>query len=134
MATKQYQNLIEQAKTARQNSYAPYSKFQVGAALLCNDQSVYLGCNVENASFGLTCCAERNAIFSAIAEGKKKFKAIVIVVDSPKPCTPCGACRQVLREFSEDMDIVLVNIREETKVEIMSLTELLPRSFDSSSL
>ncbi|BBM82628.1 cytidine deaminase [Candidatus Uabimicrobium amorphum] len=134
MEIQKYQNLIEAAKEVRKNSYAPYSKFKVGAAILCQDGEVYVGCNVENASFGLTCCAERNAIFNAVAMGKSKFSAIAVVVNSPQPCTPCGACRQVLNEFCNDMDIIMVNIRGRMKVEITPLNELLPRSFDAKSL
>jgi len=135
MEIQKYQTLIDAAKAVRKKSYAPYSKFKVGAALLCNDGEIFVGCNVENASFGLTCCAERNAIFNAIAMGKNKFRAIAVVVNSPQPCTPCGACRQVLNEFNiDDIDIIMVNIRGKTKVEITPLSELLPRSFDAKSL
>ncbi|WP_372369676.1 cytidine deaminase [Candidatus Uabimicrobium sp. HlEnr_7] len=134
MEIQKYHNLIEEAKKVRKNSYAPYSKFKVGAALLCEDGDIYVGCNVENASFGLTCCAERNAIFNAVATGKNRFTAIAVVVNSPQPCTPCGACRQVLNEFCHDMDIIMVNIRGKMKVEVTPLSELLPRSFDAKSL
>ncbi len=113
------------ALQARDTAYAPYSKFTVGAALESTTGEVFTGCNVENISFGLTVCAERNAIFSAVANGFRKFKRIVIVADSTEPISPCGACRQVLSEFTEEMEIVSVNLAH--KKFCAALSKLLPR-------
>jgi len=117
--------LIECATEARQRVYAPYSGFAVGAALLCADGRVFSGGNVENLSFGLTCCAERVAIFSAIAAGTSDFRCIAIVADTEAPVSPCGACRQVMAEFNPSLRILLANLRG--AVEEYSLAELLPR-------
>ena len=118
--------LLANALTARSAAYAPYSKFAVGAALETKTGRVFVGCNVENLSFGLTICAERNAIFSAVAAGERGFSRIVIVADSTEPITPCGACRQVLAEFSEDMEVWCVNLQgREFRAR---LGELLPRA------
>lgn len=118
--------LIKVARKVRQNAHAPYSHFQVGAALETKSGKVFCGCNVENISYGLTICAERNAIFNAIASGVHSFRRIVIVADSNEPVTPCGACRQVLSEFSDDMEIICVNLKG--KEFRAKLSELLPRS------
>ena len=121
-------NLFEQAKKIRENAYAPYSKFKVGAALLTENGNVYTGVNVENVSFGLTICAERNAIFSAVANGEKKFKAIAVVIDSGDDLAiPCGACRQVIYEFGKDIDVIMANASG--KYEINKISELLPKAF-----
>lgn len=117
--------LEKAARKARSSAYAPYSGFQVGAALETDTGKLFAGCNVENLSFGLTICAERNAVFSAIASGYKNFKRIVIVADTVEPITPCGACRQVLAEFSDDMEIVSTNLVG--KMFHSQLRELLPR-------
>lgn len=109
---------------ALDNAYAPYSGFKVGAALLCADGSVYTGCNVENVSFGATNCAERTAVFKAVSEGRRAFKAIAIASSSGKPTPPCGICRQVLSEFSGDMTVYLCGRDETVKT---SIRELLPR-------
>ena len=122
--------LLERAKKARVLSYSPYSHFAVGAAILCKDGSVYLGANIENASYPLCMCAERNALYHAYMEGKKKedFVALAIVADSPRPVSPCGACRQVLSElFPQKAPIYLGNLageKEETNIET-----LLPYAF-----
>ena len=128
----QNRELIELAKKARESAYAPYSNFFVGAALLCDDGSVYCGCNIENASFSATCCAERVALFKAISDGKRDFCARAIVgahTDSEhKACYPCGICRQVLSEFcSESFKIVL---SDGEKIIETTLGKLLPNSFD----
>lgn len=118
--------LIKIARKVRQNAYSPYSHFQVGAALEANSGKVFSGCNVENISYGLTICAERNAVFKAVASGVHSFRRIVILADSIEPVTPCGACRQVLSEFSEEMEVVSVNLKgEEFRAK---LSDLLPRS------
>src|SRR5688572_3536307 len=97
--------LVTQAKEVRSRAYAPYSKFAVGAALLARSGRTYLGCNVENLSFGLTVCAERNAVFAAVAAGEREFSALAIVADSETPVSPCGACRQVLAEFGLELKV-----------------------------
>lgn len=117
--------LITKAIDASSRAYAPYSRFSVGAALLSAEGRVFCGCNVENISYGLTICAERNAIFSAIAEGCRDFIKIAIVADTEEPVSPCGACRQVLAEFNPDMEIILANFHG--KIERFHLSELLPR-------
>ena len=106
-------------------AYAPYSKFLVGAILVGKDGRIFAGCNVENISFGLTICAERNAVFAAVAAGCREFEKIVIVADTEVPASPCGACRQVLAEFDPDLEIVLANFRGQT--EMFRLSQLLPR-------
>jgi cytidine deaminase len=121
-----FESLIAEARAARERAYAPYSRFQVGAALLGKSGRVYTGCNVENLSFGLTICAERAAVCSAIAAGETDFVAAAVIADSREPVTPCGACRQVFSEFSADMEICSVNLegdRYETRLSV-----LLPRS------
>ena len=129
------QELVDIAIEARQRSYSPYSKFAVGAALLCADGSVYIGANVENASYPLCMCAERNALYGALMDGKQTddMAALAIVADTEGPCSPCGACRQVLSElFPKDAPIYLANLKgdlAETHIE-----ELLPFAFDGDDL
>ena len=120
--------LIEKAKKARERAYAPYSKFKVGAALLAKTGKVYTGANVENATFGLTVCAERVALFKAITNGEKEFVKIAVVADRDKPITPCGACRQVLSEFAPDLKIICADLKG--KIKRYSLRELLPDAFE----
>ncbi|MGM9987894.1 MAG: cytidine deaminase [Bacillaceae bacterium] len=122
------QQLIEEAIKARQKAYVPYSKFQVGAALLTTDGKLYHGCNIENASFGLTNCAERTALFKALSEGDVKFQAIAVVADTEGPVPPCGACRQVLFELCDvNMPVYLSNLNGNVKV--TTVGELLPGAF-----
>jgi len=109
---KKYVELIKRATDVKQNSYSPYSKIKIGSALLTNEGNIYVGTNVENASYGLSICAERSAISNAISAGEKSFKAIAIVSDFDKVITPCGACRQVLIEFNPEMDIIVSNGKE----------------------
>ena len=119
-------DLLAKALQVRSMAYVPYSDFAVGAALETRGGKVFTGCNVENLSFGLTCCAERNAVFAAVAAGELGFARIVIVADSQNPVTPCGACRQVLAEFAEDLEVRSVNLQG---VEYSAnLRELLPRA------
>jgi len=118
--------LIESAREARVRAYAPYSHFLVGAALLTRSGRVFQGCNVENISFGLTICAERAAVCAAVAAGEKEFVAIAVIADSREPVTPCGACRQVLAEFCEDLEVYSVNLEGERYS--ARLSALLPRS------
>ena len=120
-------DLIKQASKAMKKAYAPYSKFKVGAALLTDKGKVYTGCNIENASYGLTVCAERAAIFKAISEGERKFKSIVIVINSTKVAMPCGACLQVMAEFAPKLKIVLSD--KKGRHISRKLTDLLPEVF-----
>ncbi len=123
--------LMKIARKARQNAYAPYSHFAVGAALLAESGRVYTGCNIENASYGLTCCAERNAIFAAVGAGERRFKMLAVAADSPEPVAPCGACRQVIAEFGIPL-VVMGNLKEATKT--MTAEELLPYGFGQESM
>ena len=118
--------LMDCAIKARENAYSPYSHFAVGAALLCEDGTLFEGCNIENASYGLTNCAERTAIFKAVSEGHTKFKALAVVADTEGPCAPCGACRQVMAEFKIPL-IIMGNLMGNIK--IVTIEELLPFSF-----
>ena len=119
------QQLVTQAIEVARRAYAPYSKFLVGAVLVGKDGRIFAGCNVENISFGLTICAERNAVFAAVAAGCRDYEKIVIVADTEVPASPCGACRQVLAEFNPDLKVVLANFRGQS--ETFPLSELLPR-------
>lgn len=122
------ERLIELAREVRRHAYAPYSNFRVGAALLGASGQVYTGCNVENISYGLTVCAERVALFKAVSEGEREFRAIAVVTDNA--ASPCGACRQVLSEFGRDMEVIIAQDGCEG-YEILSLSDLLPRHLDS---
>ncbi|MEG0471917.1 MAG: cytidine deaminase [Solibacillus sp.] len=125
--------LIAQSKVARENAYVPYSKFKVGAALLTEDGTVYHGCNIENASYSMTNCAERTAFFKAVSEGVTKFTAIAIVADTPGPVSPCGACRQVMAEFcSQTMPVYLTNLNGD--VQQTTVGDLLPGAFTSEDM
>jgi len=127
-------DLIAAARQTRLNAHAPYSGFKVGAALLCDDGTIVTGCNVENATYGLTICAERVAIVKAISEGRKPlgFKAVAIVGDTAQPTPPCGACRQILWEFCGDVDVILANLNDVKGRH--RLAELLPLPFDGRLL
>lgn len=129
LSSDKIQQLVQQALDVREKAYAPYSEFPVGAVLLGKSGQVYTGCNVENISFGLTICAERMAIFKAISEGEREFEAIAIVADMEEPVPPCGACRQVLAEFSPNMTVIMANLKDETKS--MILSDLFPEPFVS---
>ncbi|MCK4653156.1 MAG: cytidine deaminase [Candidatus Cloacimonetes bacterium] len=119
-------DLIDKAKQASENAYAPYSKFKVGVALLTKSGKVYTGCNVENSSYGLSNCAERTAIFKAVSDGEKKFKEMVVYANTDKLFTPCGACRQVISEFSSNMKITIVSAKEILET---TIGDLLPHEF-----
>ena len=127
-----YKILAHKAVAAEANGLPPDSNFHVGAALLTKDDKIYLGCNVENSTFGLTMCAERTAIFKAISEGERKFKAIAIASDSPDYITPCGACRQIIFDHCGEIDIICTNGKEEYKV--FKTSELLPHAFGDKDL
>lgn len=136
-------DLIQKAIEARNNAYAPYSGYLVGAALLCEDGSIYTGCNVENASYGATNCAERTAVFKAVSEGRRKFSAIAIAggkkTDRDKNgdmdyAFPCGVCRQVLREFSDPEKMTVIICKNTEDYKEMTLEQLLPESFGPANL
>lgn len=131
MTEQEIKNLIDHAIVAREKTYSPYSHFGVGAALLCEDGAIYEGCNIENASYGLTNCAERTAIFKAVLEGHTKFKALAVVADTEGPCAPCGACRQVMGEFNIPI-IIMGNLKGD--IEVVSTEALLPFSFSSTDV
>ena len=122
--------LLEAALKARDNAHAPFSKFHVGAALEDVDGRIWTGCNVENASYGLTLCAERVAVFKAISEGVRKFRRIAVAADTDKLTPPCGACRQILWEFLGNADVILVNLQGKTTT--FKMRDLLPEPFDAS--
>jgi cytidine deaminase len=124
--------LLAAARTARENAVATFSKFQVGAALRSKSGKVYTGCNVENASYGLTICAERVAIFKALSEGEREFDVIAVVTDAEKLTPPCGACRQIIWEFCGDAEVILGNLKGKTEIHRMSA--LFPLPFDISNL
>ena len=128
----EYQALITAAKSARENAHAAYSNFRVGAALRATSGRIFGGCNVENATYGLTICAERVAIFKAISEGERGFDAIAVVADTDSLTPPCGACRQLIWEFCGDVPVILANLQG--RVEIVPMRELFPKPFDGSSL
>lgn len=131
MTELETQKLMDCTIKARENAYSPYSHFAVGAALLCEDGTLFEGCNIENASYGLTNCAERTAIFKAVSEGHVTFKALAVVADTEGPCAPCGACRQVVAEFKIPI-IIMGNLMGNVK--IVTIEELLPFSFSESEL
>ena len=124
--------LCQAALDARENAHAPFSNFKVGAALEGDDGQIHTGCNVENATYSLTLCAERVAVFKALSEGARGFRRIAVAADTPTPTPPCGSCRQILWEFCGDIEVILVNL--EGKTESFRLRELFPRPFDASYL
>ena len=124
--------LMDRAREAAQNAYAPYSQFPVGAAIECSDGTVFTGCNIENAAYGCTICAERTAIFKAVSEGHRDFVRIVIAGKSEDYCVPCGSCRQVMMEFAPEMEVICLNGQGQAKS--FRLRELLPYGFDQSWL
>jgi cytidine deaminase len=126
------QALLEAALAARQHSHAPFSNFRVGAAVEDSSGRIYTGCNIENATYGLTLCAERVAIFKALSEGAREFRRIAVAADTETLTPPCGACRQILWEFCGDIEVILTNPRG--GVESLHLAELFPRPFDASFL
>lgn len=122
-----YEELMEKAVEASKNAYVPYSKFPVGACVLTDNDKIYQGCNFENSSFGLTICAERNAIGSAVVDGERKIKAIAIYSPNQDNCVPCGACRQVISEFGDDNTVIILKNGNELRVR--TLPEMLPERF-----
>jgi cytidine deaminase len=131
--TAEDEQLIERAKEARMLAHAPYSNFDVGAALLSSDGRVYTGCNIENSTYGLTMCAERVAIFKAVSEGVREFSKVAVVADFSNPTPPCGCCRQMIWEFSgETAEIILANLSGD--VQKFQIKELFPEAFDARFL
>jgi cytidine deaminase len=127
------EQLIEEAKKARDRAYVPYSKFGVGAALLTTDGKVYHGCNIENAAYSMCNCAERTALFKAYSEGDRDFQLLAVVADTDRPCSPCGACRQVISELCpRDMKVVLTNLKGD--IQELTVEELLPGAFSPEDL
>ncbi len=124
--------LVAAARRARRHARASYSNFKVGAAIEAADGTIITGCNIENATYGLTMCAERVAMFKALSEGHHKFRRVVVVADAARPTPPCGACRQILWEYGGDLEVVLANTRRETGR--YQLSDLLPLPFDQRSL
>jgi len=132
LSEQSLQELIEVAKNARLRSVAPFSNFLVGAAVKTEDGKVYTGCNIESASYGLTVCGERVAIWKALSEGDKHFTELAIVADTETLTPPCGTCRQIIWEFARDATIILGNLRGDSQM--VSIRELLPRAFDARFL
>ncbi|MGM7721081.1 cytidine deaminase [uncultured Metabacillus sp.] len=127
------EQLIKEAKAARDMAYTPYSKFNVGAALLTKDGKIYRGCNIENAAYSMTNCAERTALFKAFSEGDKEYAAIAVVADTKRPVPPCGACRQVISELCpKDMKVILTNLHGD--IEELTVQDLLPGAFSAEDL
>ena len=124
--------LIAAARAAREHAHAPFSRFKVGAAVLARPGRLFGGCNIENASYGLTLCAERVAIFKAISEGERGFEAVAVVTDTDTLTPPCGACRQIIWEFCGDAEVILANLAG--RIEVYRMSELLPKPFDASNL
>lgn len=127
-----HDHLICIATQTRDNAHAPFSNFRVGAALRATSGRIFGGCNIENATYGLTICAERTAIFKAISEGERGFDAIAVVTDTDALTPPCGACRQLIWEFCGDVPVILSNLKGKT--EVHQMRNLLPKPFDSSNL
>ena len=126
------EELKAKAVSMLEMSYCPYSHFPVGAALECEDGTVYTGCNIENAGYSATVCAERTAVFKAVSEGHRRFKRIVVAGRSDSPCVPCGECRQVLSEFAPELEVICLD--KDGSELALSLTDLLPHSFNKSFL
>lgn len=124
--------LLHAAQHAKTFAQAPYSHFKVGAALLTTSGEIYTGCNVESSSFGLTCCAERVALYKALSEGEKEFACIAVAADTEEFCSPCGACRQVLWDYARNLEVFLINAAGATRS--LHLRELLPEAFDDRLL
>ncbi|NOX18321.1 MAG: cytidine deaminase [Chlorobi bacterium] len=129
----EYRKLIKSAREAQKKSFSPFSNFKVGAALMTKEGKIFTGTNIECASYSLTMCAERNAVFQAYFAGEREFKAIAVACDTEEHCSPCGACRQALAELcGEDLEVIMLNINDEPK--IMTMKELLPMAFTKEAL
>ena len=128
----EYDALIAAARAAREHAHAPFSSFRVGAAVRAKSGRVFTGCNIENATYGLTLCAERVAIFKAVSEGERGFNALAVATDTETLTPPCGACRQIIWEFCGDAEVILANLKG--KIEVYRISQLFPKPFDSSFL
>ena len=128
----EFMDLLERAKMAREHAYIPYSGFAVGAAVLTGQGEIYTGCNIENASYGATCCAERVALFKAVSQGEQDIRAIAVVAGAKQPVPPCGICRQVMVELAPQALVVMANL--EGKLEIREVGQLLPGPFGGDFL
>ncbi|MBE3553928.1 MAG: cytidine deaminase [Thermicanus sp.] len=127
------EELIKKALEAREKAYVPYSKFPVGAALITKEGKIFTGCNIENAAFPVTCCAERTALFKAVSEGERSFEALAVVADTERPVSPCGSCRQALAELCPpEMPVYLANVKGE--METTDVASLLPGAFGAKDL
>jgi cytidine deaminase len=126
------ESLIKKTIEAFENAYAPFSKFRVGATVVTKSGKIYTGCNIESASYGLTVCAERVAIWKAVSEGEREFTMVCVVADTEELTPPCGVCRQIIWEFCEDIPIVFANLKG--KYEVLQMKDLLPRAFDTKFL
>jgi len=129
---KDLEKLVESAKGVWKKAYAPFSEFKVGAAVRTKDGKIFTGCNIESASYGLTVCAERVAIWKAVSEGEREFTNIAVVADTEELTPPCGVCRQILWEFCGDVPVTFSNLQGKT--ETVQMSELLPRAFDTKYL
>jgi cytidine deaminase len=125
-------NLVEAAREVRERAYAPFSNFKVGAAVKTKSGKVYIGCNIESASYGLTVCAERVAIWKAVSEGEREFTNVAVVADTEELTPPCGVCRQIIWEFCGDIPVTFANLKGKT--ETVQMKEILPRAFDTKFL
>lgn len=135
LSAAQQRRLVSAARKAQRNAYAPYSHFSVGAALLTKNGKIYTGCNVENAAYPSGICAERTAIFKAVSEGEREFMAIAVVGPTEQPIAPCGACRQVMTEFSDaDSPLIVISCSADGLALVETLADLLPRSFSKDAL
>lgn len=132
MAQVDWTSLLDVARTARERAYVPYSHYKVGAALLSRSGTIYVGCNVENAAYSVCMCAERTALFAAVAAGEREFVALAVIADSPRPVPPCGMCRQALLELAPDAAVLLANLSGAERR--TSPRELLPEGFEPSDL
>jgi cytidine deaminase len=132
MTDEVHRELIAQAAAARHYALAPYSRFKVGAALECADGRIFTGCNIENASYGLTMCAERVALYKALSEGSRDFKRIAVVSAAATPSAPCGACRQLLWEYCGNINVILSSVAGDTT--LLTIQQLLPLPFDNHDL
>jgi cytidine deaminase len=129
---KDQQQLIDAAKSARERAFAPYSNFQVGSAVETAEGMIFTGCNIESATYGLTMCAERVAIWKAVSDGETSFTRVAVVVDTEELTPPCGSCRQIIWEFCGDIPVTMANLHG--KIETIQMSELLPKAFDSHFL
>jgi len=129
---EELKELVESARQVREKAYAPFSNFRVGAAVLTKDGKIYTGCNIESASYGLTVCAERVAIWKAVSEGESEFTNVAVVADTEELTPPCGVCRQIIWEFCGDVPVTFANLKG--NVETVQMKELLPRAFDTKFL